>query len=229
MPRPLKSRVVASTPTVTDFKPRGVPMRDLQEVYLQHDGFEALRLSEIEGLDQSDAARRMGISRQTFGRILANARRVVARAVVEGMALRIQGGEPRILGRARNPSAPPTERKPSMSKIAVTASGPTLDSAVDSRFGRAAGFLIVDPSTGDFQYLSNAEAGAQPSGAGIQAVQTIARAGATVLLTGRVGPKALQALQAAGIEIGEDFDGMKVREAVDRFAAGVSDPTPSEA
>lgn len=222
MPRPQKCRFVASIPTVTDFKPRGIPMRDLQEVYLPHDGFEALRLSEIEGLDQSAAARRMGISRQTYGRILAGARRVVARAVVEGMALRIHGGDPRVT--RTGPGAACGKGNTSMTKIAVTATGPTLDATVDSRFGRAAGFLIVDPTNQDVQYLSNAETAGQASGAGIQAAQIIADAGAGVLLTGRVGPKALQALQAAGIEIGEDFDGMTVREAVERFTATAGSP-----
>ncbi len=92
MARPPKCRIVDREPTVTYFKPRGVPLRDLDEVTLTVEGAEALRLSEIEGLDQDSAAERMGISRQTFGRILADARRTVARAVVEGLGLRIEGG-----------------------------------------------------------------------------------------------------------------------------------------
>lgn len=97
MPRPSKSRCVASLPGVIDFKPRGVPMRALQEVYLAFDGYEALRLSDLEGLDQAEAALRMGVSRQTFGRILGAARRTVTRAIVEGMALRVEGGNVRLV------------------------------------------------------------------------------------------------------------------------------------
>ncbi|WP_316977164.1 DUF134 domain-containing protein [Shumkonia mesophila] len=96
MPRPCKCRCVESLPGVIDFKPRGVPMHALQEVYLAFDGFEALRLSDLEGLDQGAAAERMGISRQTFGRILGAARRTVTRAIVEGMALRVEGGNVRL-------------------------------------------------------------------------------------------------------------------------------------
>ena len=92
MPRPSKCRVVSAIPDAVDFKPRGIPMRDLQEVYLPVDGFEAVRLTDLAGLEQGEAARRMGISRQTFGRILASARRTIARALVHGMALRILGG-----------------------------------------------------------------------------------------------------------------------------------------
>ncbi len=92
MARPPKCRLVGREPSVTYFKPRGIPLRDLDEVTLTVEGLEALRLSEIEGLDQDSAAERMGISRQTFGRILAEARKTVACAVVEGLGLRIEGG-----------------------------------------------------------------------------------------------------------------------------------------
>jgi predicted DNA-binding protein (UPF0251 family) len=100
MPRPSKCRCVGSLPGVIDFKPRGIPMYALQEVYLAFDGYEALRLSDLEGLDQGAAAERMGVSRQTFGRILGAARRTVTRAIVEGMALRVEGGNVRLADNA---------------------------------------------------------------------------------------------------------------------------------
>lgn len=96
MPRPSKCRCVGSLPGVIDFKPRGIPMHALAEVYLAFDGYEALRLADLEGLDQGAAAQRMGVSRQTFGRILGVARRTVTRAIVEGMALRVEGGNVRV-------------------------------------------------------------------------------------------------------------------------------------
>lgn len=108
MPRPSKCRSVESLPGVIDFKPRGVPMHALKEVYLAFDGYEALRLADLEGLDQSEAARRMGISRQTFGRILAQARRTVTRAIVEGLALRVEGGNVR-LAESGGPAGAETE------------------------------------------------------------------------------------------------------------------------
>ena len=97
MARPPKCRLVGREPEVTYFKPRGVPLRNLDEVKLTVEGLEALRLSEIEGLDQDSAAERMGISRQTFGRILADARKTVAMAVVKGLGLRIEGGNYKII------------------------------------------------------------------------------------------------------------------------------------
>jgi predicted DNA-binding protein (UPF0251 family) len=83
-------------PGVVYFKPRAIPMHALKEIHLAFDGYEALRLSDLEGLDQGAAAQRMGVSRQTFGRILGAARRTVTRAIVEGMALRVEGGNVRL-------------------------------------------------------------------------------------------------------------------------------------
>jgi len=92
MPRPPKCRRVALSPGVTYFKPRGVPLSELEEVILAHDELEALRLADLEGLYQDDAAERMKISRPTFSRIIEKARRVVAEALVGGKALRVEGG-----------------------------------------------------------------------------------------------------------------------------------------
>jgi len=74
------------------FKPRGIPARELEEVVLPVEGLEALRLSDLEKLDQETAAVRMNVSRQTFGRVLAEAREVIAEALVMGKMVRIQGG-----------------------------------------------------------------------------------------------------------------------------------------
>ncbi len=70
-------------------------MTDLEESILGLDEFEALRLADLEGLYHADAAARMGVSRATFGRILANARRIVADALVGGKAIGIVTPTPR--------------------------------------------------------------------------------------------------------------------------------------
>ncbi len=93
MPRPKKCRMVDAVPGVRLFKPQGIPARQLAEIYLPFEGYEALRLADLEGLRQDDAAERMNVSRQTFGRILADARKSVTEAVVKGLVLRIEGGE----------------------------------------------------------------------------------------------------------------------------------------
>jgi len=92
MPRPRKCRRVGCLPGVKYFKPIGIPMKDLKEIRLTVEELEALRLKEIEGLDQQQGAVRMGVSRPTFQRILATARRKTAEALITGKALRIDGG-----------------------------------------------------------------------------------------------------------------------------------------
>ena len=107
-----------------------------------------------------------------------------------------------------------------MEKIAISSEGPDLDARVDPRFGRAAGFAIVDPDTLAYEYVDNGASQVMAQGAGIQAAEIVAATGARVLLTGFVGPKAFQALSAAGIKIGQNVDNLTVREAVKRFQAG---------
>ncbi len=107
-----------------------------------------------------------------------------------------------------------------MSRIAVTAESPDLDARIDHRFGRAAGFLVVDPDTMAFDYVDNGSTQVMAQGAGIQAAQIVAGTGADVLLTGFVGPKAFQALSAAGIAIGQNLDNLTVREAIQNYQDG---------
>jgi predicted Fe-Mo cluster-binding NifX family protein len=107
-----------------------------------------------------------------------------------------------------------------MTKIAVSSEGPGLEDRLDPRFGRAAGFVLVDTDTGSREYLDNGSAQVLAQGAGIQAAESMARAGVSTLLTGYVGPKAFQALQAAGIQVIQDLAGLTVGEAVERFRKG---------
>lgn len=93
MPRRKKPRCVGYMPNCTYFKPAGIPARDLDEVVLRVEEMEALRLKDLLGLDQADCAVQMEISRPTFQRILMDARRKVASTLIEGKALRIEGGE----------------------------------------------------------------------------------------------------------------------------------------
>lgn len=219
MPRPRICRKVSGTPKATYFKPRGVPLSDLGEAYLTVEGLEALKLADLESLTTTEAAARMEVSRHTFGRILAEARRAVADALVNALALRIEGGEYSVTDEAKRP-APPKKRTVHMNIIAISAEGPALTDMVDSRFGRAAGFVVVDLDTMATSYLDNGQSQAMAHGAGIQTAERIADAGAGVLLTGIVGPKAFQALDAAGIKVGQNLEGVTVGEALERYKSG---------
>jgi predicted DNA-binding protein (UPF0251 family) len=92
MPRPRKRRTLAQRPRPAIYKPAGVPLDRLARLNLLYEELEALRLADLEGLTQEDAAGQMAVSRSTFQRILAQARQRVAQALVEGHALQIEGG-----------------------------------------------------------------------------------------------------------------------------------------
>lgn len=92
MGRPRKCRFVEKLPPVEFYKPQGVPLGRLRGAILPVEGLEAMRLVDAEGLPQEEAAARMEVSTPTLSRILAEARRTVARALSQGLALRIEGG-----------------------------------------------------------------------------------------------------------------------------------------
>ncbi|MCA9729717.1 MAG: DUF134 domain-containing protein [Candidatus Eisenbacteria bacterium] len=92
MARPHKCRRVALSPAATAFKPAGVPIRNLEVTRLRLDELEALRLADLEGCYHEEGARRMKISRATFGRLVENARRKVAHALFEPRMLIFEGG-----------------------------------------------------------------------------------------------------------------------------------------
>lgn len=92
MGRPPCSRRVAGKPAAALFAPAGLTTRDLAEVVMTLDEFEAVRLADLEELYQAQAAEQMRVSRPTFSRIIASARRKIAEALVCGKALRIEGG-----------------------------------------------------------------------------------------------------------------------------------------
>jgi len=85
-------RRVDFLPRVSYFKPAGVPLTHLQEVRLPIEEAEAIRLKDIEGLEQDECAERMRVSRTTFARILLLARQKMADALLNGKAIRIEGG-----------------------------------------------------------------------------------------------------------------------------------------
>jgi len=96
MPRPRKRRRVWHEPKPAIFKPVGVPLDQLQAITLLHEELEALRLVDLEGRYQEDAARQMNISRSTLQRMVSEARAKVAQALTEGSALQIEGGTFRV-------------------------------------------------------------------------------------------------------------------------------------
>ena len=107
-----------------------------------------------------------------------------------------------------------------MAKIAVSCEAPDLDATVDPRFGRAAGFVVIEPDTMTFTYLDNGGSQVMAQGAGIQAAERVVAAGVQTVLTGYVGPKAFQALTAAGVRVGQNLKDLTVRQALQKYQQG---------
>ncbi len=93
MPRPRRKRCIAHKPVKRFYKPQAIKMKDLKQVILSHDQLEALRLADVEKMEQVEAAKLMNISRSTFSRLLAEARNISATALTNGWALKIEGGD----------------------------------------------------------------------------------------------------------------------------------------
>lgn len=115
-------------------------------------------------------------------------------------------------------------------KIAISSGGGSLDSPFEPRFGRVPGFVLYDSESGEVVHIDNTANMDREKGAGIKAAQAIAEHGAEVLLTGKVGPKAMQVLEKKTIRLVEG-KGQTVREALihfgidlpQAFSAGVRD------
>ena len=103
-------------------------------------------------------------------------------------------------------------------RIAISATGPTLDADTDPRFGRCQYFIIADPETMKFESVDNSSAMAS-GGAGISAAQMIAGKGVQAVLTGNCGPNAYQVLSSAGIQVITGVSGT-VQDAVEGYKSG---------
>lgn len=91
--RPKRKRCISFVPEITYFKPAGIPLRDLQEEILTLDEVEALRLTDIEGLDQESAAKKMEVARITYLKIIHSAHKKVAQALIYGKSIQLKGGD----------------------------------------------------------------------------------------------------------------------------------------
>ena len=103
-------------------------------------------------------------------------------------------------------------------KIGISSTDKDLNSMIDQRFGRCNYFLIVDTDTMNFESISN-ESSMATGGAGIQAAQTIAKAGVESVITGNMGPNAFQTLEAAGIKVFTGANG-SIKEVIEQYKKG---------
>jgi len=208
MPRPKKCRNVNQAPKARFFKPNGVPMRDLEIVKLSEEELEALRLINVEEMEQVEAAKLMNVSRPTFSRVLKKARKKVAKALVEGFAIEIEGGNFTYANKEVN-----------MKEGLVAITAKSLNDEVKEHFGRADYFIIVDIATKEVvKTIDNRDATCGHSGVGTKTSAMIADCGVKAVITGKTGPKATDVLKEANIEIYTGFNGKIAKEAIDEIS-----------
>jgi len=239
MTRPNSPRRVSFLAQVIYFKPAGVMMTDLEEITLGNDELEAIRLKDLLGLSQGEAAKEMHISQPTFHRLVLTARQKIADAFVNGKAVRIEGGNidldddfsqpchwrkrwgckaKTVCDDAVDGIAARTEGG-RLVNIAITSTDGNLEGLVDERFGRSKKIIVFNSEKQTFEVVDNTVNMNSPQGAGIQTAQNIAKTTAQVVISGHLGPNAFRVLQAAGIEA-YSASNMTVREALARFGEG---------
>ncbi|OXS29709.1 MAG: DNA-binding protein [Desulfovibrio sp. MES5] len=198
MPRPSHCRRVSALPKASYFKPKGIPLSDLDERILPLDGLEALRLADYEGRNMDEAAARMGVSRHTFGRLLRRARHCVAEALVDGLALRIEGGVCAM--EAQDGDVSPSGSEGLL--VAVPSQEPGgLEAAPHAHFGRCTVYTLASVKDGQVKNITVRANAAHLPGDCSSPVQALADMGVKVLLAGGMGVRPLRAMQAAGIAV----------------------------
>jgi uncharacterized protein len=238
--RPNNPRRVGFLPEVVYFKPAGVPIVDLQEVLLGQDEFEAIRLKDLLGMSQEEAAKEMHISQPTFHRLVLTARQKIADAFVNGKAVRIEGGNV-CVGENYSQACRWRKRWGCKAKalcedemgeikvraeggmimnIAITSIDGTMDGMVDERFGRSRKIIVYNKEKKSVEVVDNTVNMNSPQGAGIQTAQNVAKTSAQVVISGHLGPNAFRVLQAAGIEA-YSASNMTAKEALKKLDEGV--------
>lgn len=240
MPRGAKCRFVGFYPPFVNFRPEGSGFQHQETIIVKVEEIEAIRLKDYLKLEQEEGARRMRISRPTFQRILGEARFKIADALLNGKAIKIEGGDfcmgsgycwryGRSLRTADNCSMRPfleelenesdTDMNLMTDSIAVCAAGEQADSLIDERFGRCPYVVIWDRAAGFKQAInnSNTEMG---HGAGIGTAQIVLSQRTGTVLTNKIGPKGYAVLKQAGVEIYACSGKKTVAEAVQQYIEG---------
>lgn len=180
---------VIDCPTIKCFKPIGVRMRHLKQSVITANEFEALRLKDYCDMDQTEAAKKLNISQPTFCRLIKAARKKIMEALINNQAIQIGGGT-HIMSK-------------DIIKVAVCAQENSIDSKIDSLFGRAPYFIIFtikNNKVESFDIIKN-EGLEQTGRAGISTAKMLAEHGIQFVIGENIGPRALNILQQFNIGI----------------------------
>jgi predicted DNA-binding protein (UPF0251 family)/predicted Fe-Mo cluster-binding NifX family protein len=180
-------RILDSAITKRSFRPSGAHVEKADEVILSFDEAEAIRLADLEGLYQQAAAQRMGVSRQTFGRIVESARRKTADALLNGKKLRIEGGTVVV--------------KKKESDLRLVAVPTASRGQVESHFGRCERLTVYTIGTdGAIQAEEIVEAIIGP-GCRSSVISQLAAIGVSALVVGCIGEGAVHVCGGHGIAV----------------------------
>ncbi len=245
MTRPTCKRRIGFQPKAIYFKPAGIPLGAIQEVVIGQDEVEAMRLKNLLGFPQEEAASQMGVSQPTFHRLINAAHQKITDAIINGKSLRIEGGNVTVHEEMAGmcsyrkhwdegcisegvpvEAATVSKKKGNKTvqggipmKIAITSTDGTLDGMVDERFGRAKKIIIVDVDANNQETIDNAPNMNAAQGAGIQTAQNIVQTGAKAVISGHLGPNAFRVVSAAGIDVFTTSN-MTVRDALEAYKNG---------
>ncbi|MBN2478839.1 MAG: DUF134 domain-containing protein [Parachlamydiales bacterium] len=205
MPRPKNIRKISHLPTVTFFKPAGVRTKDLQIITLSYDEVEALRLNYHLSLPQKQSANKMEISQSTFHRLVENANKKLANALISGKAIKIEGGHYKMVNDLKNLI------------IAIPLKNNSIDSEIESNFGRSSFFLIANIQDGkmkNYEIIDNIHCNSTKA-VGILTTQMIAKKNVNVVICDIIGPKASDLLKKINIHIIQATG--KAKKAIDHY------------
>lgn len=185
MSRPPATRTIADRVRHHRFKPAGVPLPDLEQVVLSLDEAEAVACADLDGLYQEAAARRMGVSRATFGRILAAARSKIADALINGKALLISGGPVECC-----------QKRSSKMKIAIAVDA----QGIEDHFGQCTRIRLYDVAPGAAPVTAELPL---PQGLGCRSslAPLLARQGVTHVIAARMGGGVRNAFESHGVQV----------------------------
>ena len=192
MPRPRRKRKIQNEPGVTYFKPAGTRMRQLSEIILSFDEYEAIRLCDHLQDSQATASQKMNISQPTFNRLLSKSRQKIAKAIVEGLAIKITGGDYHTMETS--------------DLIGVAANAESIDSEVAANFGKSPFYLLIDHNSKIVDRIENEGI------SGVNNAQRLLNKGINTVIAGKIGDKSRAMFENAGIKIVE-FNG-KVKDAL---------------
>lgn len=233
MPRPRKLRRIGWQPIATVFKPQGIPLHQLRSVFLPVEGMEALRLADAKGLEHDEAAQRMGVSRPTFSRLLAEARRVVASALAEGWAVRIEGGTFETVpqqevptGRRRGPFpamtlTPAKGLNMSNTIIAIPSAAPGgLEAKVFPHFGHCPVYTLVTLTENGVEKTEVMEGVPHDHGGCLAPIEHLKRAGVGAMVASGIGRRPLMGFHDAEILVFHSGECETVGDVVYALLAG---------